>query len=105
MERSKRSNPLDHLHGEHTRLPITLIVAPSAGRLRILPPRRFHHGREWVDPGQPLLRIERRAGSDTVLSPVGGRFGGVLGREGEPVIAGQAVAWVEAASEDVGDVA
>lgn len=86
--------------GEHARLPITLIVAPASGRLRILPPRRFHRGHEWVDPGQALARIERGAHADPVISPVGGRFGGVLGRDGEPVTAGQPVAWVERLPEE-----
>lgn len=98
MGRTKRIL-LDRSHGEHTRLPIAVIVAPAAGRLKILPPRRFHRGREWVDAGQEVLVIERGTASDSVRSPVRGAFGGVLGREGEPVAAGQPVAWVEAAPE------
>lgn len=82
--------------GEQPHLPITLLVAPRAGRLRILPPRRFRGGREWVDAGQPIVRVERGEGADDlVVSPVRGRLGAVMGREGEPVKAGQAVAWVE----------
>lgn len=82
--------------GERPHLPITLLVAPRAGRLRILPPQRFHGGREWVDAGQPIVRVERGHGADDlVVSPVRGRLGAVMGRDGEPVKAGQAVAWVE----------
>jgi biotin carboxyl carrier protein len=81
--------------GEQATLPITVIVSPAAGRLRILPPRRFVRGREYVEAGQPVLVIEQGDRSDEVLSPVRGRFGGVLGREGEPVTPGQPVAWVE----------
>lgn len=90
------SDPLIVL-GEQGGLPITLIVAPESGRLRILPPRRFHLGREWVDPGQPVARIERGRHVHVVRSPAGGRLGGVLGRDGEPVKAGQPVLWVEPA--------
>ena len=100
MGRSKRIL-FDRLHGEHMNVPIAVIVAPTAGRLHILPPRRFHRGREWVDEGQPVVCIENGGSrSSDVLSPVGGRFGGVIGREGEPVAAGQPVAWVEPATED-----
>jgi biotin carboxyl carrier protein len=72
-----------------------LLVAPRPGRLRILPPERFRRGQEWVHAGQPVVRIERGAHADAVVSPIEGRLGGVLAREGEPVTAGQAVAWVE----------
>jgi biotin carboxyl carrier protein len=86
---------VDRNHGEQATLPITVIVSPVAGRLRILPPRRFVEGREYVEAGQPVLVIEQGDRSDEVISPVRGRFGGVLGREGEPVTPGQPVAWVE----------
>jgi biotin carboxyl carrier protein len=85
-------------HGARTDLPITLLVSPYAGRLRILPPQRFWQGHEWIDAGQPVARIERGedgAEDAFVTSPVRGRLGAVLGRDGEPVKAGQAVAWVE----------
>ncbi len=85
--------------GEHTGLPITLLVAPSNGKLRVLPPRRFRGGREWVEKGQAVARIEHGADADVILAPMGGRMGGVLGRDGEPVKAGQPVAWMEAAGE------
>ena len=86
----------EHSAGERPHLPITLLVAPHAGRLRILPPQRFAAGREEVDAGQPIVRVERgEAGDDLVVSPVRGRLGAVMGRDGEPVKAGQAVAWVE----------
>ena len=86
---------VDRDHGEAAALPITVIVSPAAGRLRILPPRRFVRGREFVEAGQPVLVIEQGDRSDEVVSPVRGRFGGVLGREGEPVTPGQPVAWIE----------
>jgi biotin carboxyl carrier protein len=84
-------------HGEQPHLPITLLVAPNAGRLRILPPRRFAADGEWVEAGQAVVRIERGSHEDLVVSPARGRLGGVLGQDGEPVKAGQAVAWMEPA--------
>jgi biotin carboxyl carrier protein len=78
-------------------LPVVL-VAPVPGRVRVLPPRGFRHGREWLEEGQPVLRIEhgRNEEADVILAPVRGAMGGVLTRDGEPVKAGQAVAWMEA---------
>ena len=88
---------IDHDHGERSALPITLLVAPHAGRLRILPPGRFEHGAEWIEAGQPVVRVEHGRDADLIVSPARGRLGGVLGRDGEPVKAGQAVAWMEPA--------
>lgn len=85
--------------GEGAGLPLTLLVAPSSGRLRVLPARRFRRGREWVEPGQPIARVERRGGTDDILAPMHGAMGGMLGRDGEPVRAGQPVAWLEGARE------
>jgi biotin carboxyl carrier protein len=70
---------------------LKVVVAPAAGRLRLLPPTRFRDGSEWVEAGQPVARLEQGP-RDTVLhAPVGGRVAAVLGLEGEPVIAGQPV--------------
>ena len=46
-------------------------------------------------PASAKARIERGIDSDLVRSPARGRLGGVLGRDGEPVKPGQAVAWME----------
>lgn len=88
--------------GEQSGLPITLLVAPAPGKLRVLPPRVFRDGGEWVEAGQPVARIEHGSESDDILAPMRGRMGGVLGRDGEPVKAGQPVAWMEAAAERPG---
>ena len=85
-------------HGERTDIPLTILVTPYAGRLRILPPERFWQGHEWVESGQAVAIVERGdAGlpDHVVRSPARGRLGAVLGRDGEPVTPGQAVAWVE----------
>jgi biotin carboxyl carrier protein len=88
---------IDHDHGEKSHLPITILVSPSAGRLRILPPETFQRGAEWLEKGQAVLRIERGPDADLIRSPARGRLGGVLGRDGEIVKQGQAVAWMEPA--------
>ncbi len=86
--------------GEPASLPIALLVAPCAGRLRILPPKQFQGGSEWVEPGQPVAQIEHAGGDpEPVLAPYRGRLGGIMGRDGEPVKAGQPVAWMEAIRE------
>ncbi|MEX0833089.1 MAG: hypothetical protein WD757_00465 [Actinomycetota bacterium] len=93
----------DGPQGEQSALPIILLVAPCPGRLKILPPKEFSGGSEWVEPGQPVARIEDSHGeaAGEVLSTHRGRLGGIMGRDGEPVKAGQPVAWIEAAGEAV----
>jgi biotin carboxyl carrier protein len=87
----------DAPHADPGTLPIALLVAPCAGRLRILPPKSFEGGVEWLEQGQEIARIEKGAtGSEPVISPYRGRLGGIMGRDGEPVRAGQPVAWMEA---------
>jgi hypothetical protein len=87
---------VDVHHGERTDIPIQLLVTPVAGRLRILPPERFWRGHEVVEIGQAVAVVEPGDGTGHVVrSPVRGRLGAVLGRDGELVRSGQAVAWVE----------
>ena len=94
--------PLDTLvdveihHGERTDIPIQLLVTAVGGRLRILPPERFWQGHELVEVGQAVAIVELADRTEHVVrSPVRGRLGAVLGRDGELVTPGQAVAWVE----------
>jgi biotin carboxyl carrier protein len=68
-----------------------VVVSPGSGRLRLLPPRRFENGAEWVEEGQPVARIEQGRGEVVLRAPVGGRVAAVLGLDGEPVAAGHAV--------------
>jgi multidrug efflux pump subunit AcrA (membrane-fusion protein) len=83
-------------HGEPTDIPIQLLVSAVGGRLRVLPPERFWRGHEVVEVGQAVAVIEPGDGTGHVVrSPVQGRLGAVLGRDGELVRPGQAVAWVE----------
>jgi biotin carboxyl carrier protein len=74
---------------------LRVIVAPSPGRVRLLPPIRFHDGHEWVHQGQPVARIEHGTGNTEVVAPIDGRVTSVLAVEGEPVVAGQPVMAIE----------
>jgi biotin carboxyl carrier protein len=74
---------------------LKLVVATSAGRLRLLPPTRFREGSEWVEAGQPVARLEQGRGDTIVRAPVGGRVTAVLGLEGEPMAPGQAVLTID----------
>ncbi|MGH2724915.1 MAG: hypothetical protein ACRDI0_11770 [Actinomycetota bacterium] len=74
---------------------LRVVVAPGSGRLRLLPPRAYRGGTEWVEPGQPVARLERGNGDLVLTAPVRGRVAAVLGLDGEPVVAGQAVMAIE----------
>jgi biotin carboxyl carrier protein len=78
-----------------------LLVAPGPGRIRHLPPVRFHDGSEWVAAGQPVALIEQGSVTVEVCSPVEGRVAGVLVREGEPVMAGQPLVWLDDAPRPI----
>jgi biotin carboxyl carrier protein len=81
--------------GEGGSFGFRLVVAPSAGRIRHLPPVRFVDGEEWVSAGQPVALIEQGSASVQVLSPVEARVAGILIRDGEPVMPGQPVVWLD----------
>ena len=72
-----------------------LVVSPVAGRLRHLPPARFHDGQEWVSAGQAVAVVEQGTVSVEVKSPFDAKVAGVLVRDGEPVQPGQPLVWLE----------
>jgi biotin carboxyl carrier protein len=72
-----------------------IVVAPGRGRVRLLPPRTFRDGREWVHMGQALARVEQGSREIEVLAPVAGRVSSVIALEGEPVMVGTAVMAIE----------
>lgn len=76
-----------------------VLVSPGSGRLRFLPPRRFARGMEMVEAGQPIARLQQGRVDVIVRAPVSGRVSAVLGLEGEPMIAGQAVLAIEPTPE------
>jgi biotin carboxyl carrier protein len=88
-----------HAMGEwHGLAGVRMLVAPAAGRLRHLPPEFFHDGHEWVTKEQVVAVIEQGTTRAEVRSPVEGRVSGFLARDGEPVAAGQPIAWLEVAT-------
>lgn len=79
----------------HRSVWLRVVVSPGPGRVRLLPPIRFHDGHEWVRAGQPVARVEQGASAVDVVAPVDGRVTSVLAVEGEPVVAGQPVMAIE----------
>jgi biotin carboxyl carrier protein len=87
------------MQAERSPFGFRLVVAPSPGRLRLLPPRRFEAGVEVVEAGQALANIELNGRSTIVRAPVAGRVSAVLGLEGEPVALGAPVMTIEPETE------
>ena len=83
------------MQAEAAALTFRLVLAPTAGRLRLLPPRRFERGAEVVEAGQPLARVELNGVDTLVLAPVAGRVSAVLCLDGEPVTRGTPVMSIE----------
>jgi biotin carboxyl carrier protein len=82
-----------------TPLGIRVVVSPSGGRLRLLPPVRFADGFEVVVPGQPVAMLCLGADEVAVCAPVHGRVTSVLGLDGEPIRTGQPILVIQ--PEDV----
>lgn len=80
-------------------LHLRLVVTPTAGRVRFLPPRRFVAGREVVDAGQPLARLEQGQHHTVIRTPVKGAVSSVLAIEGEPVVPNQPLFAIEPEEE------
>jgi len=84
-----------HAVGESGGLAFRLVVSPAAGRMRHLPPVRFEDGVEYVTAGQPVAVIEQGSSSVEVRAPVDARVSGILVRDGEPVMPGQPLVWLD----------
>lgn len=94
--RSRRyQEPVPESMGERGSFGFRLLVSPISGRLRHLPPAQFRIGHEWVSPGQALALVEQGAQTAEVRSPVEARVGRVLASDGEPVVQGQPLVWLE----------
>lgn len=74
---------------------VRMVVAPVAGRFRHLPPVHLIDGVEWVSTGQPIAVVEQAGKPSEIRSPVEGKVTGFLVRDGEPVMLGQPVVWLE----------
>ena len=81
--------------GESLGLAVRLVVSPAGGRLRLLPPSRFHDGQEWVSAGQPIALVEKGSVVHEVRAPSEARVAGMLVRDGEPVAPGQPLVWLD----------
>lgn len=75
-----------------------LVVAPSVGVFRALPPETVTAEGEWVAKGQAIAVVEAVGIERTVNSPHRGLLMGLLARDGERVRAGQPVAWLRPAA-------
>ncbi len=78
---------------------LRLVVTPVGGRVRFLPPLRFAKGRELVEAGQPLARLEQGHHEVVVRTPVAGAVSSVLAIEGEPVLPNQPLFAIEPEDE------
>ncbi len=76
---------------------LRVLVSPVSGRLRLLPPKGFRDGREWIEAGQPLARVQQGAVETVLVAPVTGWVRDVLGLELEPVSAGRPLIVIETA--------
>lgn len=71
-----------------------LIVAPTTGRFRALPPETITTEGEWVEVGQHLAEIQNGAEVVAVVSNFRGWLMGMLAMDGQPVTTGEALFWV-----------
>ncbi|HEX2088390.1 MAG TPA: biotin/lipoyl-containing protein [Actinomycetota bacterium] len=85
--------------GTEAPLRLRLVITPAAGRVRLLPPRRFLEGREIVEAGQPLARLEQGHRHTVIRTPVNGSVSSVLAIEGEPVVPNQPLFAIEPEDE------
>lgn len=71
-----------------------VVVAPSPGRFRPLPPETFTTEGEWVEPGGVLAQIDLNGTVIPVASPHRGWVMGMLAVPGQPVREGEALFWI-----------
>jgi biotin carboxyl carrier protein len=94
--RSRRyQEPAPEAMGERGAFGFRLLVSPISGRLRHLPPADFRVGHEWVSAGQAVAVVEQGANAVEVRSPIEARVGRMLASDGEPVVQGQPLVWLE----------
>ena len=82
------------IHADEVHVPERLIVAPTGGVFRSLPPEVVTAEGEIVEAGQPVGLVERPLDEVAVVSPHSGFLMGLLVLPGERVRESQPVAWV-----------
>lgn len=87
---------LDEIGGvpEAVAINARVVVAPSAGRFRPLPPETFTTEGEWVEPGGVLGQIDLNGVLHPVMSPHRGWVMGMLAMPGQPVVQGEGLFWI-----------
>lgn len=71
-----------------------LVIAPCAGRFRLLPPEIFTTEGEWVVVDQTVAEIVTGTGVIPVYSSFEGWMMGMLVVPGQPVSRGQGLFWI-----------
>jgi len=87
--------PAPESMGESGAFSFRLLVSPVTGRVRHLPPATFRVGHEWVSAGQAVAIVEHGSEEVEVRSPIEARVGRMLVTDGEPVVQGQPLVWLE----------
>jgi biotin carboxyl carrier protein len=80
--------------GEQLAVPERVVLAPTAGRFRSLPPDAMTTEGEIVVAGQAIAVVECGGDHSPVTSQHTGFLMGLLAAHGERVRAGQPVAWL-----------
>ena len=71
-----------------------VIVAPTSGRFRPLPPETFTSEGEWVEVGQAVGEVLNGSDVTIVRSAFSGWMMGMLALPGQPVKTGEALFWL-----------
>lgn len=82
------------VQGERLTAPERLIVSPSLGTFRPLPPETVTAEGEIVEAGQVVGVVEASGEAVPVTSPFRGFLMGMLAHSGERVREGQPIAWL-----------
>ncbi|MFN2593951.1 MAG: hypothetical protein ABR579_03565 [Actinomycetota bacterium] len=89
-----RDDPTHFIAPEAVSIREKVIVSPSTGRFRPLPPETFTAEGEWVEVGQTVGEIDSGSSKVPVTSRHRGWLMGMLGLPGQPVAQGDALFWV-----------
>ncbi len=80
--------------GETVAIAEKVVVSPSPGKFRPLPPEVFTSEGEWVEAGGVLAEVDLNGTIIPVCSPHRGWVMGMLAVPGQPVRSGEALFWI-----------